>query len=111
MVKTGRVEIVKASEGENNRKMPALYERSSSRDKTISTKKIIGRLVSSEPFLIDASRVVLCAWPTLNSILVERGAEGRIEYFGYGKSCLYISRCSIRGIRSIKEIIDKINCG
>lgn len=55
-------------------KTPALVEHSHSRDRPITTKKIIGKQIMIEPFLIDAGKIILCSWESLSSILSERGA-------------------------------------
>lgn len=71
----GRMETIKNNDTNNtatpinNRKTPALYERSHSRDKPLETKKIIGKQISNEPFLLDANKIVLCPWALFASIL------------------------------------------
>lgn len=72
----GRMETIKSNAQDtsknttpNNRKTPALYERSHSRDKPLETKKIIGKQISNEPFLLDANKLVLCPWALFASIL------------------------------------------
>jgi hypothetical protein len=111
LMKSGRMQIAKQIQLDTHHKNIALNERSHSRDKNITLKKIIGKFVSSEPFLIDPSKIVFCSWSTLSSILTEKGAEGRIEYFSYGKNCIYIANSSIKGIHSLKEIVELINSG
>lgn len=60
--------MVRTPQTNINRKAP-LNERSHSRDRTITTKKIIGKSIPSEPFLLDVTKIVLCSWPTLSAIL------------------------------------------
>ena len=60
---------------------------------------------------MNPSRLVLSPWPLFSQVLADLGAEGRIEYFKYDKTCIYISKTHLRGIRNVNEIIRQINCG
>ena len=59
---------------DKDREAPPLYERSHSKDKPLAHKKLIGKAITTEPFLIDPNRIVLVAWGVFSKILTELGA-------------------------------------
>jgi len=64
---------------------------------------MIGKVIHSEPHLIDTERIALCSGDKLCLLLAKKGYSGKMEYYTYSKDCIFVSKIQMKSIKAANK--------